>query len=455
MTDITSSNADRTAEIDRCLSLITPSQPDESKFVGMLLLPRLLQQNEPESVQRVFDGMNFKFIERLLRTNTSDSQIPGHVLREIAVNVLACFAHYDNMAATQPMADRIPGLSTILTANDSSDTTQEALHTMLCIAVSKEGLVRMLDPDVLKNILELVAETSNQKERQLGTQLIHSTFVRTCHLLHEKSVASLASALKYALPTLFTALSGLLDKHQDELKFEALDLLSSILPNLPSEVVRKFKGENTSQLSSWLDGLRSGLRQLLTTKLGDKYRDQAMVTTACLLRYFGTDWLFGTLQKTKQSRRRSEKKPSNRTTDVTEADIKFPQLLIHLVAVETRVILDDIHDRRVNEHNLQAVEVDEEKEKRQEIMLPIYYEILESAIQYLSSHYDEERDTGMDAEVLLKIRTALTDTMNVVMELLKFVQDTSSDDQLENDMVAQASMRIVAVYLAEEGYEME
>lgn len=48
--------------------------------------------------------------------NGSDSQIPGHVLREIAVNVLACFAHYDKMAATQPMADRIPGLSTILIA---------------------------------------------------------------------------------------------------------------------------------------------------------------------------------------------------------------------------------------------------------------------------------------------------------------------------------------------------
>lgn len=71
MTDITSSIEDRSAEIDRCLSLIAPSQPDESKFVGMLLLPRLLQQNEPESVQRVFDGMNFKFIERLLRTSKS------------------------------------------------------------------------------------------------------------------------------------------------------------------------------------------------------------------------------------------------------------------------------------------------------------------------------------------------------------------------------------------------
>ena len=55
--------------------------------------------------------------------------------------------------------------------SDSSDTTQEALHTMLCIAVSKEGLVRMLDPDVLKNILELVAETSN---RNVSHSFFHS-----------------------------------------------------------------------------------------------------------------------------------------------------------------------------------------------------------------------------------------------------------------------------------------
>lgn len=78
--------------------------------------------------------------------------------------------------------------------------------------------------------------SSLEKERQLGTQLIHHTLARTCHLLHETRVPSLSSALKYALPTLFTALSRLLDKHQDELKFEALDLLSSMLPNLPSEV---------------------------------------------------------------------------------------------------------------------------------------------------------------------------------------------------------------------------
>jgi hypothetical protein len=69
MENITSSTRDRTAEIDRCLSMIVPSASDESKFVGMLILPKLLEQDNIENIQRVFNGMNFKFIERLLRTS--------------------------------------------------------------------------------------------------------------------------------------------------------------------------------------------------------------------------------------------------------------------------------------------------------------------------------------------------------------------------------------------------
>ncbi|KAI7849899.1 Neurochondrin-domain-containing protein [Circinella umbellata] len=458
-----SSSKERTAEIDRCLELISPSQPDESKFVGMLLLPRLLNHDQVDSIQRVFDGMNFKFIERLLRTssvNSETGEISEPVLREIAINVLACFAHYENMASNKVMADRIPGLSTVLKENDETDGTREALHILLCVSITKEGLVRMLDPDVIKNVMELIVATNNEQERQLGLQLIHSTFARTCHMLHEekKSIPSLESALKYSLHTLLKALSKILATNQDKLKFEALNILSVVLPDVPPKIMDKFK-EDLSQdkIESVLKDLRSGLRQIFSSKLDIKYRDQAMVVISCLLNYFGPDWLFSTLRKTKSERRKNEKKPANdNNNNEEEADIKFPVLIIHLVAVETRVMLDDIHERRLKLHNQEAVEVDTEKEVRQEMMVPVCFEILEAAIQYLSSNYNEDQESGMDADILLKIRTVLTDTMNIVMELLKFIQDTTpSDEALEDDMIAQASMRIVALYLAEEGYELD
>lgn len=67
--DNSSSVRDRSAEIDKCLSMIVPSASDESKFIGMLILPKLLEQDNVENIQHVFKGMNFKFIERLLRTS--------------------------------------------------------------------------------------------------------------------------------------------------------------------------------------------------------------------------------------------------------------------------------------------------------------------------------------------------------------------------------------------------
>lgn len=73
MENVTSSKRDRSAEIDRCLSMIVPSASDESKFVGMLILPKLLEQDNIANIERVFKGMNFKFIERLLRTSKYDT----------------------------------------------------------------------------------------------------------------------------------------------------------------------------------------------------------------------------------------------------------------------------------------------------------------------------------------------------------------------------------------------
>lgn len=45
--------------------------------------------------------------------------------------------------------------------SDETDGTREALHILLCVSVTKEGLVRMLDPDVIKNVMELIVATDN------------------------------------------------------------------------------------------------------------------------------------------------------------------------------------------------------------------------------------------------------------------------------------------------------
>jgi hypothetical protein len=43
-----------------------------------------------------------------------DAEVPDPVLKEIAVNILACFAHETSLVTDQNMVDRIPTLSTVL-----------------------------------------------------------------------------------------------------------------------------------------------------------------------------------------------------------------------------------------------------------------------------------------------------------------------------------------------------
>lgn len=166
-----------------------------------------------------------------------DAEVPDPVLKEIAVNILGCFAHYESMASEPAMVDRIPGLSRLLTPNDDSDITHEVLNILTCVAVKKEGLVKMLDPDVLKNIFQVLLETTKEEDRILCTQLITSVYARSCQLLHESKIPSLSSSLKYSLSTLISILSNTLNNDQKMLKFEALNILANVLPDVPSEVI--------------------------------------------------------------------------------------------------------------------------------------------------------------------------------------------------------------------------
>jgi hypothetical protein len=162
-----------------------------------------------------------------------EAEVPDPVLKEIAVNILACFAHYESLASEPAMVERIPGLSRLL--DPKSDLNTEVLNILLCVAAKKEGLVKMLDPDVLKNIFSVLLETD--KDRLLCTQLITTVYARSCQLLHEnEKILSLSSSLKYSLSTLISILSNTLNNDQKMLKFEALTILASVLPDVPTDV---------------------------------------------------------------------------------------------------------------------------------------------------------------------------------------------------------------------------
>lgn len=137
---VSSSKENRAAEIDQCLTLLSPSSSDESKFTALLILPRLLDSNDHATIQRVFDKMNFKFIERLMKSSTSSAiiyqfwiqcvctdflssffffkektaEVPETVMQEIAVNILSYFSTVESLTSSEQLIARIPTLSSCI-----------------------------------------------------------------------------------------------------------------------------------------------------------------------------------------------------------------------------------------------------------------------------------------------------------------------------------------------------
>lgn len=54
-------------EFEQCLELLNSSS-DDAKFAALMLIPRFLQQGTEKNVKTVFQAMDFKFLERLMRT---------------------------------------------------------------------------------------------------------------------------------------------------------------------------------------------------------------------------------------------------------------------------------------------------------------------------------------------------------------------------------------------------
>src|SRR4051812_4561156 len=66
------------SDLDRCLALIRRRTTDNEKFVGLLLLPRLLADPDRSVLHAVKDALDFNFVERLIRNSGGLTSLTEH-----------------------------------------------------------------------------------------------------------------------------------------------------------------------------------------------------------------------------------------------------------------------------------------------------------------------------------------------------------------------------------------
>jgi hypothetical protein len=104
------------ANISKIQALVQ-AQDDTQRFVGLALLKSVLDnspdlQKNHDVVQRLWDSLPAKFLDRLLRTGSNPSKKDSKEMLDLAVSVLHTFAALlPEEARSQPkFTDRIPRL---------------------------------------------------------------------------------------------------------------------------------------------------------------------------------------------------------------------------------------------------------------------------------------------------------------------------------------------------------
>lgn len=251
--------------------------------------------------RRIFDAVGFTFPNRLLTTKEAPDGCPDHVLRALGVALLACFCSDPELASHPQVLNKIPILSTFLTARgDPDDAARRSMiddtyQCLTAVAGTPRGPRHLIAGGTVSALCQAYLGHGYGFDQALA-------------LLVGLLAAAETQCWKEAEPDLLAVLRGLSEdfqKAEDASKFELCQLLPLFLPptTVPSECLRD---------------LQAGLARILGSKLSSWQRNPALKLAARLAHACGSDWI-----------------PAG------SSGSKFLALLVNLACVEVRLALEE------------------------------------------------------------------------------------------------------------------
>ena len=251
--------------------------------------------------RRIFDAVGFTFPNRLLTTKEAPDGCPDHVLRALGVALLACFCSDPELAAHPQVLNKIPILTTFLTARgDPDDAARRSMvddtyQCLTAVAGTPRGPRHLIAGGTVSALCQAYLGHGYGFDQALA-------------LLVGLLAAAETQCWKEAEPDLLAVLRGLSEdfqKAEDASKFELCQLLPLFLPptTVPSECLRD---------------LQAGLARILGSKLSSWQRNPALKLAARLAHACGSDWI-----------------PAG------SSGSKFLALLVNLACVEVRLALEE------------------------------------------------------------------------------------------------------------------
>ncbi|KAJ2009854.1 hypothetical protein GGI04_000063 [Coemansia thaxteri] len=160
-------------QIERCAHLLSSRSTDDEKLAGLLLMPRVVDAQDSRSLAFIFDTMDVKFIERLMRTGIKQlAQQPSSStaaaaaelpMLSIALSVIDVFGLHSSIAAKPLMLDRIPTLCKVATLADQANGLTESLQILCKLFAVDAAVQRGLEkPEPLLSVVDSACSRSDK-----------------------------------------------------------------------------------------------------------------------------------------------------------------------------------------------------------------------------------------------------------------------------------------------------
>ncbi|GFP59468.1 hypothetical protein ACSS6W_010812 [Trichoderma asperelloides] len=362
------------ANISKIQSLVQ-AQDDTQRFVGLALLKSVLD-NSPELqgnhdvVQRLWDSLPAKFLDRLLRTGSNPSKKDSKEMLDLAVSVLHTFAALLPEGATsQPkFTDRIPRLvSAVL--NGSEETVTMLLQLLYTLVSCQEGAMALVRIDDLSSITEIAPSHA------IAMDILLRAWLNAMVIVDDTSY--LAGHMDRNVQSLVASFRG-----TDAVTF--LEFLGQLLRQASSEVI--------PANPKWLSTVINYIRNLVTSRPNSAARSAYTNAAASLLRVYpiaASELIF--------KAERSDEKP-------------FSYLFVNLLLIDIRssapLLLEQLN--KPGYSNLSR-------------RLASAFDIICIFIGHLVRSLEDEslESLIMSPDNLLKLRKGISETMSVTIEYLR------------------------------------
>ncbi|KAF9163733.1 hypothetical protein DFQ26_002216 [Actinomortierella ambigua] len=367
-------------DLEKCLELIRPGTSHEEKFVGLILMSKLLDDSEPETVRLFFDNMDHQFLDRMLKITTD--QLPEgcgvdvQTVKAIAVNILTCFASNWELLTRKEFKDHLPALLTLISAKNDGDNTHNILRILLKISTYPQVSMVLTNPDYQRVVVSYILETmsNGEDEAHRDARLVCQRTFLIIQEGYKQNAQAVTDITRHFWPTILTLLSKPFSQPTEPHKPEILQLLIDTLSFVPDPLLKHQVETYPSESRAWVRNLKSGLIQLLST------RQEVRV----LMDELGQGLDGGASDSTNASRD-DNKQDTSKSSSSEETDRSL-------------------------------------EKTREEKVLPLAYGILETTIAYLIQVADTEDFGLFDATAILKLQEALQATFIAILDYLRDVQ---------------------------------